>query len=1113
MNMYRRTFAAVLGLLCLCLFPSAAAAGDPHELSAALSLTGDCGVSAVDPIPDPGCPANPPEGPHPPSGRFDEPRSVAIDAYGNEYVASYAGNGEKGRIDVFDDKGRFITELLDPNGPKSVAVDSKGNLYVLEYVSGGEVEVVRYTPTVYEPEAGKITYGSSGTLIASTNATIQGGLAIDASNDHLFVAFGGGSLPISEYSSAAEGNTLLGTITEKTNWSNFIAVDAERRRLYASYCKTGAKDCGVLVFDADTYELLKELDGSNTPVGDFKSEKGWTSIAVEEDTGHFFVEDLEQTKNVYEFDENYELFATIQRSAFQGGNALQIAVSNGERGGEPAFNRNYLFVPVAASAGRVLAFNPPKVLAPEVSSPTAHNISETEAELRATVDPKGAETEYTFEYVTQGEFEEAGFANALVGGKGTIGKESQPTQVVALLEGLAPGTTYRFRVVASNEKGSDEADGALTTYFGAPVDHETCPNLNLRLGLSSSLPDCRAYELVTPPDTNGRPTVGVGFAGNRFATLQASPSGNAVSFTTEGGVLPGTDGTGGFSGDRYRASRTATGWSTVITGPNGTETDTLLPGSPSPDQGYGFWTAGGEGSAVLNDGETTYIMYPDGHSELVGRGSLGTDPSALGKLITEGAGHIIFQTVNANPSVAQQLEPNAAPTGTQAVYDRTSDEVTHVVSLLPGDVPLGAGQHATYIGASADGEGIAFEVDGTLYLRVGNAVTYEVGAGVTYAGVSEGGGRIFYVKAGNLFAFDTGAEEEIAFTAVGNAIPINVSPDGTRAYFVTTSVIPGGGQNPNGAFAKAGEQNLYLSEEGDITFVATVTQRDVEGEDDASGIPTDGLGLWAQALLAREPARDPSRVTPDGSVLLFQSRANLDGYDPAGSPQIYRYDDVTDRLHCISCIPTGAPASGGASLQSIRATALERAPMTAFGFVPNVRADGLRVFFESREALVVADTDGVQDVYEWEEENVGSCKQSGGCVYLISSGHSARDDYLFGHSSSGDDVFFATEDVLVAGDTDTMSIYDARVGGGFPQQPAEECEGEGCRPVLTPPPAVTPPAQPAPGNDNVVPQRKRKICPKGKRKVKRAGKIRCVKKKKQRKQQQRKASARKGAAR
>src|SRR6186997_1747699 len=103
------------------------AAEAPYEFEPTLSLTGNCSASQLDPIPDPGCPAPP----HP-SVPFSEPRSVAIDSFGDEYVANFAGNGEQGRIDVFDDEGFFITELVDPNGPKSVAVDSKGYLYVFE---------------------------------------------------------------------------------------------------------------------------------------------------------------------------------------------------------------------------------------------------------------------------------------------------------------------------------------------------------------------------------------------------------------------------------------------------------------------------------------------------------------------------------------------------------------------------------------------------------------------------------------------------------------------------------------------------------------------------------------------------------------------------------------------------------------------------------------------------------------------------------------------------------------------------------------------------------------------------------------------------------------------
>ncbi|HET9868167.1 MAG TPA: hypothetical protein VFQ06_12790, partial [Nitrospira sp.] len=200
-----------LGLLCFgAASTTASAAGSPPQLDPSLSLTGDCSTSTIDPVPDPDCPyPSPPVGP---SGRFDEPRSIAIDVYGNEYVASYAGDGAKGRIDVFDDKGNFITELLDPHGPQSVAVDSKGNLYVYERVPGTQAEIARYSPSIYEPIAGKIEYKNSREVIAGSSVgeviPFRGGLAIDVSNDRLFVAEEG---QIGEYSSAGEGNKKLAT--------------------------------------------------------------------------------------------------------------------------------------------------------------------------------------------------------------------------------------------------------------------------------------------------------------------------------------------------------------------------------------------------------------------------------------------------------------------------------------------------------------------------------------------------------------------------------------------------------------------------------------------------------------------------------------------------------------------------------------------------------------------------------------------------------------------------------------------------------------------------------------------------------------------------------------
>lgn len=1082
--------------------PAAIAAESERVLDPALSLTGGCTVEALDPVADPGCPY--PAYPDGPSAAFADPRAVATDDYGNIFVSSFGKklDGSQGRIDIFTPDGAFISELK-VKGASSLAVDSEGNLYVAAHQSNTELPIFRFTPCApYEPEAGGVEYCEPPAKLAEVGElSIYTGLAINRDNDHLFADFGSG---VREYASAVEGNGKVRTIVAGTAPGGAgMAVDAVRDRMYAS---AGIAEERVDVFDLNTvvgappgqYEKIGSIEDSDVPGGDL----GFNfSIGVDESNGHVFVLDGGNC-HLYEFDQTWEYLTTIDFPFQCDKWGAELGVDNGPSSpnGMQSGKGRYLYVPShEQGTGHSFAFFESNVGPPEVKSLASAHVTEDEAELQAQINPRNLATTYTFE------LEPVGSGVWSVVGEGTIPAGNLDAEVTAVGTGLAPGTSYRFRVVAANEEGSDEVEAGFATYPRLPAEPTPCPNALLRTGPSALLPDCRAYELVTPGDPNGHPPLGTSNTGDIFTNRQVSPAGNKLPFTIEGGSLPGLGGTGSLFGDPYLATRTSGGWSTAYIGPSPTQASAVWAGTGSPDQGYSFWIAEGSGSALLG-GSTHSVRYPDGHSEPLGQGSIGFDREAGGSLISENGGHIIFVTGSgASTDTAVQLEPEAAPDGTQAIYDRTADGTLHVVSLGPGDAPFAAGEHAGYQGASLDGRGVAFKVKNKLYLRYDDEETYEIGEGVEFAGVAEGGSRIFYVQGGDLEAFDVN-EGVIEFSASGDITPVQVSPDGSAAYFVSPSVLTPGKANPEGDEAQPGAQNLYLSRKGALDFVATVTDRDVKGGGEPGYAIAEALGQWVKAVGPNPPghlAWVPARSTPDGSVLLFKSRAALAGYDPEGHAEVYRYDSVAGNLQCLSCNPTGAAASSDATLQS-----RDREGVPLFGahaWLESLRADGRRAFFESSEALVARDSDGLQDVYQWEDQGVGSCTRPGGCVQLISSPHGLRNEYLWAVNKSGDDVFILSSELLVGADADqTPSIYDARVGGGFAEASPPTCEGEGCRPQLSSPPSLPGVLTPVLGSgDNVKSPR----CGKGKRKVKRAGKVHCVKKKHKQSKRHRRAGA------
>jgi hypothetical protein len=316
--------------------------------------------------------------------------------------------------------------------------------------------------------------------------------------------------------------------------------------------------------------------------------------------------------------------------------------------------------------------------------------------------------------------------------------------------------------------------------------------------------------------------------------------------------------------------------------------------------------------------------------------------------------------------------------------------------------------------------------------------------GFESAGISADGSRAFYVQAGQVFSVETATNAHTLVTDAGNAALVNVSEDGSHVYFISKTVLTGSEQNQQGQAAQATKNNLYAWGEagGTLRFVTVVDPKDTQG--------TTSLVRWANAAVSpvqtvgNGRANDSSRTTPDGSALLFESRADVTGYDSGGHVEIYRYDAGSGEIECVSCPAGGVAATGDAALETSSGTPLS--PSNSLNHIANLTDDGETAFFETQDALVPGDVNGTWDVYEWKR---------GEQAYLISSGQNSVSSFLYATTPSGDDVFFTTSERLVAADTSTVaSIYDARAGGGFPEAVAPPpCQGEACQ--GTPAPAPT----------------------------------------------------------
>ncbi len=363
----------------------------------------------------------------------------------------------------------------------------------------------------------------------------------------------------------------------------------------------------------------------------------------------------------------------------------------------------------------------------------------------------------------------------------------------------------------------------------------------------------------------------------------------------------------------------------------------------------------------------------------------------------------------------------------------------------------------------------ASESSGVVYVRVDGTSTLKVSEGAARYWASGDEGRYaFYVENEQLFRFDAEADTREALTPATGGVQgvLGVSEDGESEYFVAHAILGSTG-SAQGALPVEGESNLYLLNHGDSTpvFIATLSPEDGNEVNPFTGAfgSTSGqeYGDWQPSLGSRTAGVAGGVVSGGGGGLVFMSDRGLPavgfpgGFVSNGSDEVYMYEPGVNRLFCVSCVSSGEPGNGQvAGFLPVSWLDVELPSWTA--------DDGNRVFFDSEVPLVAQDTDGVQDVYEWEREGVGGCVVgsgvNGGCVFLLSGGTGEANSWFIGASASGDDVFIASRTQLVPEDqNDAFDLYDVRVGG-VKRVSAPLCTGTGCQGVPGAPPVFATPA-------------------------------------------------------
>ncbi len=761
-----------------------------------------------------------------------------------------------------------------------------------------------------------------------------------------------------------------------------------------------------------------------------------------------------------------------------------------------AAGTQYTFCPLERNAAGEMAVGLPvtfRTRGAGIAEEQALGIETSAATLQASIDPNESNTSYHFEYDTSPYTSITAHGTSLpVPSKG-IGAGTSPVTVSVGLTGLQPGTTYHYRVVATDEietfYGPDQIFTTSTPPGGAP---ETCPNEQRRseqpYGLR--LPDCRAYELVSPLNSEGQDATDV-FEAVGFipSSPRAAVSGEAVTYTSLGSFA---NPKGAPYVSQLLSRRGPAGWSTQDISPRQEPAVTTI---VAPYREANFTPELMEG-IVLDNASLTGETVPGELALYLADFASGTYQRLTPKegiLYTSGVStdlsHVLMGEYNVGGELGREWGNGKVTivtvgNGGEEIHSAFNDgrDSWHYMSADGSRVYFTNDNKDNALDERVNTEQLQSPMNGEGCTVSGDACTIEVSAsqrGVpdphgpqspTFFGANAEGSKVFFTStaeltedaytgpddnAANLYEYELSSEPgkrgrltDLTVDDAGDGAAVlgvtQMSEDGSYVYFVAEGDLAGD--------AVAGAPNLYVSHDGGApTFIATLARDDNPD--------------WGGPEVQYSPASTQAVVTPDGTRLAFISERSLTGYDNEQAErgecenyregesgenrnetgrclEIYLYDAEANRLVCASCNPSGARPIGPSSIDNVSNGASQISQ-----YRPRNLVEGGALFFNSQDALVPHASDGRKNVYEYED----------GHVHAISDVAGGFESVFVDASANGDNVFFATADQLLPEDTsNNVMVYDARISGGFPVTVAPPpCNnGDSCKPPPTPQPAL-----------------------------------------------------------